>query len=75
MTRFREGRTRFKDIDDLGGGIKEIRVRLGNNHYRVLFCVIGSTPVALTCFYKNQRKTAKTDLDRAKARMKSHRCT
>lgn len=72
MQRFRMGTTRFKDVDDLGNGIKELRVRVGNNPYRILFCVIGSTPVALTVFYKNQVRTPKTDLDRAKARSKSH---
>lgn len=72
MKRFQEGITRFKDVDDLGRGILEIRIRLTNNQYRVLFSVIGSTPVALTCFMKNQRKTAKEDLDRALARRKSH---
>lgn len=72
MQRFRTGTTRYKDIDDLGGGIKELRVRLSNNHYRVLFCVIGSTPVALTCFYKNQRKTQQGDIERAKQRKRNH---
>lgn len=72
MKRFVEDRTRFKDVDDLGEGVKEIRVRIGNNHYRVLFFVHGRTPVALTCFYKNQRRTEKQDLDRAKQRKRSY---
>jgi len=72
MVRFVEGRTRFKDVDDLGGGIKELRVRLGNNHFRVLFFIDGRTPVALTCFCKNQQATPPTDLNRATRRMKSY---
>lgn len=68
IKRLLEGETRFKDVDDLGHGIKELRHRVGNNHYRVLFAISGQVCVGLTCFYKNQRKTEKTDLDRAKSR-------
>lgn len=62
------GETRYKDVDDLGDGIKEIRYRTGSNHYRVLFFIDGKTCVGLTCFYKNQQKTEKVDLDRARGR-------
>lgn len=72
MKRFLEGRTRYKDVDDLGDGIKELRIRLSNNHYRVLLFVDGRDLVALTCFYKNQRATPTTDLDRAKRRMRTY---
>lgn len=72
MKRFQEGDSRFKDVKDLGDGIKEIRHRLGNNHYRVLFAIFDRVCVALTCFYKNQQRTEKKDLDRAKARRDSY---
>lgn len=72
MKRLVEGTTRFKDVDDLGDGIKELRTRIGNNHYRVLFCVVDRVCVGLTCFYKNQQRTEKKDLDRAKGRRDSY---
>lgn len=68
IKRFVEGRSRFKDVGDLGDGIKELRYRFGSNHYRVLFFIEGRTCVGLTCFYKNQQKTEKNDLRRAKRR-------
>lgn len=72
MLRFEQGRTRANDVDNLGGGIKELRVRVGNNPYRVLFFIDGRTPVALTCFYKNQQRTSRKDLNRARKRMLSY---
>ena len=73
MKRFLDGETRFKDLDDLGDGIRELRFREKNNHYRILFFVDGRLCVGLTCFSKNQRKTEKQDLDRAKDRRSSYR--
>lgn len=73
IERLLAGDTRYKDVDDLGGGIKELRYRERNNHYRVLFCIDGRACIGLTCFYKNQQRTEKVDLDRAKARKKSYR--
>jgi phage-related protein len=72
IQRLLTGETRFKDVDDLGDGIKELRYRDGSNHYRVLFFIDGTVCVGLTCFYKNQQKTEKTDLDRAKRRRDSY---
>lgn len=68
MQRHARGESRRQDIDHLGGGIYEIRHRIGNNHYRVLFFQWGSYLVALTAFYKNQQATPKADLDRARTR-------
>ncbi|WP_158603478.1 type II toxin-antitoxin system RelE/ParE family toxin [Micromonospora radicis] len=62
------GESRRKDIDHLGSGIYELRTRVGNDHYRVLFANWGPHWVALTAFYKNQQTTPKQDLDRAKDR-------
>jgi phage-related protein len=73
IDRYLNGDSRFKDVDSLGEGILELRHRHLNNHYRVLFMLWGPHCVALTAFYKNQRATPKTDLDRAKARAKRWR--
>lgn len=68
MTRVASGTTRFKDVDHLGDGIYEVRVRQSNNHFRVLFFNWGPFLVALSAFYKNQRKTPQQDVDTAKDR-------
>jgi phage-related protein len=70
MSRYAEGASRRHDVDHLGDGIYEIRARLGNNHYRVLFFRWGRHLVALSAFYKNQQKTPKQDIDTAIARRK-----
>ena len=72
IRRFLQGESRFKDVKDLGGGIKEIRHRAGDNHYRVLFFIEGEVCVGLTCFYKNQNKTERDDLERARSRRASY---
>lgn len=68
VRRFIDGEARRKDVDHLGDGIYELRTRVGNDHYRVLFSNWGPNWVALTAFYKNQQATPKQDLDRAKDR-------
>jgi phage-related protein len=68
IERYLEGQSRYKDVDNLGDGIFELRHRHLNNHYRVLFMLWGPHCVALTAFYKNQQKTPKSDLDRARSR-------
>jgi phage-related protein len=72
IKRLLDGESRFKDVDDLGDGIKELRYRVGNNHYRVLFMISARVCVGLTCFYKNQQRTEKKDLERAKSRRDSY---
>ena len=42
-------------VDGLGGGLYEVRSRVGNVRYRVLFCVTGSTMVLLHGFVKKAR--------------------
>jgi phage-related protein len=68
INRYLAGETRYKDVDSLGDGILELRVRHGNNHYRVLFMLWGPHCVGLTAFYKNQQQTPASDLSRAKTR-------
>jgi phage-related protein len=68
MDRYKAGEMRPGSVDDLGDGLRELRIKLGSNPYRVIFFNWGPDMVALTCFYKNQRKTPKADIDRAKRR-------
>ena len=68
IKRYLSGETRFKDVDSLGDDLLELRYRMSNNHYRVIFMHWGPDCVALTAFYKNQRQTPKKDLDRARTR-------
>lgn len=70
MTAWLDGKTGPKEIGSLGSGLLELRFRAGNNHYRVLFHVVGSTCVALHCFYKNQQKCPKVKVDLARGRMR-----
>lgn len=49
----------------------ELRVKVGNNPYRVLFIYQGKRDqhcIALTAFFKNQERTSATDKERAKRR-------
>jgi len=68
ISRYKNGESRLGDVDSLGDGIYEIRYRHLNNQYRVLFMLWGPHCVGLTAFFKNQRKTSKTDIDRAAKR-------
>ena len=68
IERYRKGESRPQEVDHLGDGILEIRHRVGNNHFRVLFTLWGRHCVALTAFYKNQRRTPQVDLRRARTR-------
>ena len=75
MSRFASKTSRRQDVDHLGDGIYEIRARIGNDHYRVLFFAWGPHLVVLSAFYKNQRATPKQDIDTAKARRTNWRNT
>lgn len=68
IERYQASQSRRKDVDHLGDGLFELRTRVGNNHFRVIFCRWGPHLLALTCFAKNQQKTPKQDIDRAKTR-------
>src|SRR5664280_2866223 len=68
VERFLAGESRYKDVSSLGDGLLELRYRQGNDHYRVLFFRHGANYVALTAFYKNQQRTPKADVDRARQR-------
>jgi phage-related protein len=70
MQRYRDGETRAKDVDCLGGGIFELRHRVRSLRFRLLFMQWGPHLVALTAFRKDQPKTPKPDLDKARDRAK-----
>jgi phage-related protein len=65
IKRYREGRTNRSDLRPLGDGLWELRTRIGNDHYRVIFFRWGDCSVALTVFYKNQQRTPPPDIKRA----------
>ena len=73
MKRYRDGETRRRDVDAMGDGIFELRYRLKRVRFRLLFTQWGPHLVALTAFQKDQPKTPKTDLDRARVRAKRWR--
>jgi phage-related protein len=75
MNRWLTGDCMEKEFSNLGKGLWELRYRVASNHYRVLFCVEGRNCVVLTCFYKNQQRTPKPDLDRARKRMRTGTCS
>jgi phage-related protein len=68
----RQTRSGAGDVKHLDRGIYELRDRYKNNHYRVLWFVDGRACVAVTCFYKNQQRTEKRDIDRAVQRRKAY---
>lgn len=68
MQRYRDGESRAKDVDALGDGIFELRHRVKNVRFRLLFMHWGPHLVALAAFPKDQPKTPKLDLDKAKRR-------
>lgn len=70
MQRYRDGETRRKDVDCLGDGIYELRHRVGNLRFRLLFVHWGPHLVALTAFKKDQAKTPPPDLANARGRAK-----
>lgn len=75
IDRLLDGKSRFKEVKDVGQGILELRYRAHNNEYRILFFVYDGLCVAATCFYKNTKKLDKVDLDRAKERRKTYLAT
>lgn len=65
MARFRDGSSLRQDHKPLGEGLHELRFRIGNNQFRLIFAIWGDRLLALDVFYKNQNKTS---TDRAATR-------
>ena len=57
------------EYDSLGRGLHELRVREGNNHFRVLFAVEGRVCIVLNSFPKNSQKTPPERQKTARKRM------
>lgn len=68
MEKFRTGTASSRDIDHLGDGLLEIRVRIGSNPFRLIFFCDARTCVALTTFKKKDQQTPKRYIDLAKER-------
>ena len=47
-------------VENLGSGIYELRTRLGNVNYRILFSFFGRSAVILTCGYTKEREIPRT---------------
>lgn len=62
----------WKPFDEVGAGTKEIRIRLEDGTYRVMY--VAKFPEAvyvLHCFKKKSQQTSKKDKDIARARYKA----
>jgi phage-related protein len=61
----------WKPIPTIGGGVREIRVRDASGAYRVIYIAALADAVhVLHAFQKKTRKTARRDLELAKARLR-----
>jgi phage-related protein len=72
MKRYRLGESAPKEVSFVGRGITELRTRVGNDHFRVLFAPQGKYShvlLAVRVFYKNSKKLPKTDHDLAISRL------
>ena len=62
----------WKSFDDIGAGTKEIRIKLTDGAFRVMY--VAKFPEAvyvLHCFKKKTQKTSQHDIDLAKRRYKA----
>jgi phage-related protein len=61
----------WKPMQDVGRGVKEIRVRDAAGAFRVIYLAARSEGVyVLHCFHKKTRKTRKADIDLAASRLR-----
>jgi phage-related protein len=72
MKRYRDGESKRGEVKALtdSDGLHEIRIQLGTNPYRVIFCFDGPAILAVLAIYKNQNKLSRSDLAVAKDRRK-----
>ena len=59
-------------VDNLGGGVWEVRSRLNNRIARTLFAVVDEEIVLLHGFIKKQQKTPREELGLARKRKKQY---
>src|SRR2546423_344523 len=55
-------------VENLGGGLWELRAELGHVNYRILFFFYGQTAVVLAHGLTKERRLAEADLNRARQR-------
>jgi phage-related protein len=61
-----------KLMKTVGAGVRELRARNRNNQFRTIYVARrGMDVVVLHCFIKKSRTTSKTDIDKAKDRLKA----
>lgn len=61
----------WKPMPTIGAGVNEIRVRDEGDQYRVIYIAkLADAIFVLHCFQKKTQKTAKSDLDLAKKRLR-----
>lgn len=61
----------WKPMDDIGAGVREIRIRETSGAYRVMYVAKFADAIyVLHCFQKKTQKTAPRDLELAKRRYK-----
>jgi phage-related protein len=61
--------TDWKPMASVGGGVREIRIRLKSGAWRVLYVVESDTAVyVLHAFRKTTQKTARSDIDKGRVR-------
>ena len=61
----------WKPFDDIGAGVKEIRLRDADGIYRIMYVAKFKEAVyVLHCFQKKTQATSKTDKDIARSRYK-----
>jgi hypothetical protein len=74
MRRWARGDTLRDEVKSLGDDLLELRVNVGNDHFRLVF--FRDSPVhdiVVLAVYKNQRRLPATDLKKAKDRMAAWR--
>jgi phage-related protein len=59
-------------VRPVGGGLHEVRTNLADGTARVLFAVVDGFMILLHGFIKKTKKTPKSDLDLARARLKAY---
>ena len=57
-------------VGAFGGGLYEVRTTIGDNTYRVFFCLRGTTMVLLHGFMKKTPKTPQRELELARGRQR-----
>lgn len=74
MRRYRSGEEFAHEVSSIGDGLRELRVSVGNDPFRLIFAAQGrysQVLLVVRVFYKNSRKLPKADRDLALDRLKA----